>query len=141
VYMRLDTGQDTGGTVESGALISAKDETIAELGERVASLERQLETQSEEARRKDHIIAKLTQHTPEPSAGVHEERSQNVAAGAGGVRGPIRARRPSDELRDPPCERSELMANNFRRRLERSVVVRSTFNRRTYIMKDENLST
>jgi hypothetical protein len=31
VYMRLDTDQDTGGTVESGALISAKDETIAEL--------------------------------------------------------------------------------------------------------------
>jgi hypothetical protein len=42
VYMRLDTDQDTGGTVEFGALISAKDETVAELGESVASLERQL---------------------------------------------------------------------------------------------------
>jgi hypothetical protein len=31
VYMRLDADQDTGGTVESDALISAKDETIAEL--------------------------------------------------------------------------------------------------------------
>jgi hypothetical protein len=31
VYMRLDTDQDAGGTVESAALISAKDETIAEL--------------------------------------------------------------------------------------------------------------
>jgi hypothetical protein len=37
VYMGLDTDQDTGGTVESSALISAKDETVAELGESVAS--------------------------------------------------------------------------------------------------------
>jgi hypothetical protein len=42
VYIGLDTDQDAGETVESGALTSAKDEAIAGLGERVASLERQL---------------------------------------------------------------------------------------------------
>ncbi len=58
VYGWLDDDQDTGGTVESGTLTFAKDETIAELRERVASLERQLETRSEEVWRKDHIIAR-----------------------------------------------------------------------------------
>jgi hypothetical protein len=70
VYGWLDDDQDTGGTVESGTLIFAKDAIVAELRERVASLERQLETQSEEVWRKDHIIAALTQRIPELSVGL-----------------------------------------------------------------------
>ncbi len=38
VYMHVDTDQDTGGTVESGVLTSAKHETIAELRESLAYL-------------------------------------------------------------------------------------------------------
>jgi hypothetical protein len=87
VYVWLDDDQDTGGKGESGTLIFAKDETIAELRERVASLERQLETRSEGVWRKDHIIAALTQRTPELSPGAHQERAQDtpqdVAEGAG----------------------------------------------------------
>ncbi len=130
VYGWLDGDQDTGGTVESGTLIFAKDAIVAELRERVASLERQLVTRSEEVWCKDHIIAALTQRIPELSVGAHQERAQGVAKGAGRVRGSIRVWRPY-ELRWSPCEHSELVAKNFRRRLERSVVVRSTFDRRT----------
>jgi hypothetical protein len=70
VYGWLDDDQDTGGAVESGTLTSAKDEIVAELGERVASLEHQVETRSEEAWRKDHIITALRQRTPELLAGL-----------------------------------------------------------------------
>jgi hypothetical protein len=88
-------------------------------------LERQLETRSEEVWRKDHIIAVLTRRIPELSAGAHQQRAQDVAKGSGGVRGSIRAWRPY-ELRCSQGEHAELVAKNFRRRLERSVVVCST---------------
>jgi hypothetical protein len=136
----LDDGQGTGGTVESGTLIFAKDEIVAELRERLASLERRLETRSEKLWRKDHIIAALTQRIPELSAGAHQERAQDIAKGSGGVRGSIRAWR-SYEPRCSQGEHAELVAKNFRRRLERSVVVRSTYDRWTCTMKDEDLST
>jgi hypothetical protein len=90
VYGWLDDDQDTGGTVESGTLIFAKDEIVAEFRERAASLERQLETRSEEVWRKDHIIAVLTRRIPELSAGAHQQRAQDIAKGSGGVRGSIR---------------------------------------------------
>jgi hypothetical protein len=121
VYGWLDEDQDTGGEVESGTLTSAKDEIVAELRERVASLEHQLETRSQELWRNDHVITALTQRTPELSAGAHQERGQDLAKGSGGVGGSIRAWRPY-ELRCSPCEHAELVAKNFRRRLERSVV-------------------
>jgi hypothetical protein len=133
VYMRLDTDQDTGGTVESGVLIFAKDKTIAGLGERVTSLARQLETRSEEAQGPHHRDAD-TAHTRavgRSSLGESPGRRGRCWRGKGSIRG----RRPLDELRDAPCERSELVAKNFRRRLERSVVVRSAFNRRTYSLR------
>lgn len=140
MYGWLDDDQDTSGTVESGTLIFAKDETIAELRERVASLERQLETRYEEVWRKDHIIAVLTRRIPELSAGAHHESAQDVAKGAGGVRGSIRAWRPY-ELRCSQGEHAEPVAKNFRRRLERSVAVCSTYDRWTCTMEDEDLST
>ena len=46
------------------ALLEAKDETIADLRDRVAFLERQLESRVEEIRRRDHIIAALTERIP-----------------------------------------------------------------------------
>jgi excisionase family DNA binding protein len=46
------------------ALLEAKDEAIADLRDRVAFLERQLEGRAEEIRRRDHIIAALTERIP-----------------------------------------------------------------------------
>jgi excisionase family DNA binding protein len=45
-------------------LLVAKDESIADLRDRVAFLERQLESRVEEIRRRDHIIAALTERIP-----------------------------------------------------------------------------
>jgi hypothetical protein len=52
----LETSVDT--------LLDAKDQTIADLRERVAFLERQLEGRGEEILRRDHIIAALTERIP-----------------------------------------------------------------------------
>ena len=46
------------------ALLEAKDEVIEDLRDRVAFLERQLEGRAEEIRRRDHIIAALTERIP-----------------------------------------------------------------------------
>jgi excisionase family DNA binding protein len=46
------------------ALLDAKDQTIADLRDRVAFLERQLEGRGEEIRRRDHIFAALTERIP-----------------------------------------------------------------------------
>jgi hypothetical protein len=45
-------------------LLDAKDQTIADLRDRVAFLERQLEGRGEEIRRRDHIFAALTERIP-----------------------------------------------------------------------------
>ena len=45
-------------------LLDAKDEAIADLRDRVAFLERQLESRAEEIRRRDHILAALTERIP-----------------------------------------------------------------------------
>ena len=56
------------------ALLEAKDEAIADLRDRVAFLERQLEGRAEEIRRRDHIIAALTERIPPAiEAPVHEK--------------------------------------------------------------------
>lgn len=56
------------------ALLEAKDETISDLRARVAFLERQLEGRAEEIRRRDHIIAALTERIPPAiEAPKHEE--------------------------------------------------------------------
>jgi excisionase family DNA binding protein len=52
----LETSVDT--------LLDAKDQIIADLRDRVAFLERQLEGRGEEIRRHDHIIAALTERIP-----------------------------------------------------------------------------
>jgi hypothetical protein len=50
---------------ESSALISAKDEIIADLREQLSFLRAELLTRNEELRRKDHIIAAITERIPE----------------------------------------------------------------------------
>ena len=54
-------------------LLEAKDEAIADLRDRVAFLERQLEGRVEEIRRRDHIIAALTERIP-PAIEVPDDR-------------------------------------------------------------------
>jgi excisionase family DNA binding protein len=80
------------------ALLEAKDETITDLRDRVAFLERQLEGRAEEIRRRDHIIAALTERIPSAiEAPEHEkpprapestvqEPTRVTASGAGGPR-------------------------------------------------------
>ena len=79
-------------------LLEAKDETIADLRDRVAFLERQLEGRAEEIHRRDHIIAALTEriapaietpkHEEPPGAreGIAEEPTRVAPSGAGGPR-------------------------------------------------------
>lgn len=65
----LETSVDT--------LLEAKDETIADLRDRVAFLERQLEGRAEDIRRRDHIIAALTERIPPAiEAPDHEKPSR-----------------------------------------------------------------
>ena len=77
------------------ALLEAKDETIADLRDRVAFLERQLEGRAEEIRRRDHILAALTerispaieapdhQKPPRARESTVEEPTKVTAPGAG----------------------------------------------------------
>lgn len=72
VYVWL--GKDR--TVESETLTSAKDETITELRERVASLEHQLQLRAEEIQRRDVIISQFAQRIPELPPTEREEPSE-----------------------------------------------------------------
>ena len=57
------------------ARLKARDETIADLRDRVAFLERQLEGRTEEIRRRDHIIAALTERIPPAIEAPDHEKS------------------------------------------------------------------
>jgi hypothetical protein len=74
-YVWLDDGPDdgrahngSGPDFRADAVLDAKEETIAELRERVDQLGRILETRDEELRRKDTIIMTLAQRVPELEA-------------------------------------------------------------------------
>ena len=56
------------------ALLEAKDEAISDLRDRIALLERQLEGRAEEVRRRDHIIAALTERIPPAIEAPDHER-------------------------------------------------------------------
>jgi hypothetical protein len=85
-------------TSAEALLLEAKDEVIADLRDRVAFLERQLEDRAEEIRRRDHIIAALTERIPPaieapkherpPTARVSaaEEPTRETPSGGGGPR-------------------------------------------------------
>jgi excisionase family DNA binding protein len=62
-------------------LLEAKDETIADLRDRVAFLERQLEDRAEEIRRRDHIIAALTERIPPAIEAPDHEKSPRTREG------------------------------------------------------------
>jgi excisionase family DNA binding protein len=62
------------------ALLEVKDEAIADLRDRVAFLERQLEGRAEEIRRRDHIIAALTERIP-PAIEAPDHESPRRSAG------------------------------------------------------------
>jgi excisionase family DNA binding protein len=91
---RRVTVQEPGRILETtvDTLLEAKDETIADLRDRVAFLERQLEDRSEEIRRRDHIIAALTERippaieAPDHQKNVAEEPAKATPPGADGPR-------------------------------------------------------
>ena len=60
------------------ALLDAKDQTVADLRDRVAFLERQLEGRAEEIRRRDHIIAALTERIPPAIEAPDHEKPQGA---------------------------------------------------------------
>ena len=86
------------------ALLDAKDQAIADLRDRVAFLERQLEGRAEEIRRRDHIIAALTERIPpaieapdrEKPSGTPESTAEEPTRAT-----PARARAPSRGSRRP----------------------------------------
>ena len=90
-YVWLDEGPDVGQTRNGSgpdAVLGAKEETIAELRERVDQLGRILETRDEELRRKDTIIMQMAQRIPElPPASSREPRGghETVAESSEGV--------------------------------------------------------
>jgi hypothetical protein len=63
-----DRDASEGGMQPGVALLKAKDETIAELRERIAQLTRIMETRDEELRRKDHLLAAALERIPELEA-------------------------------------------------------------------------
>ena len=67
-YVYLDAGTDGGTdasyTHESGALKSDRDELVAELRDRIAYLERQVEEERDARRRADTLLARLMDNIP-----------------------------------------------------------------------------
>ncbi len=102
VLLPADRAQHTGDIspdipVESSTLISAKDETITDLREQILFLRSELVTRNEELRRKDHIIAALTERIPElEPASEPRESHESVSEDdgreeeRGGIGGPPR---------------------------------------------------
>lgn len=86
-YVCLDEGPDgaktsngTGPDGRADALLDAKDETIAELRERVEQLSRIMETRDEELRRKDHLLAAALERIPELEAPRDEPHAPETAS-------------------------------------------------------------
>ena len=85
-------------------LLDAKDDTIADLRDRVAFLERQLESRAEEIRRRDHIIAALTERIPPAIEAPDHERPQRApesTAEEPARASPVRAGAPTRGPRRP----------------------------------------
>ena len=83
-----DTTDDMSTT--STALIEAKDETIAELRDRVAQLTKIVETRDEDLRRKDHLLAATLERIPaleaprdEPEGSEHHQAAEGPQDGTG----------------------------------------------------------
>src|SRR5215211_2872951 len=64
VWVILDTDQPRPGGAPTGDRAADRAELVDELRERVAFLERELETRTEENRRKDHLLAAALERIP-----------------------------------------------------------------------------
>jgi hypothetical protein len=64
VWVILDTDQPRPGGASTGDRAADRAELVDELRERVAFLERELETRTEENRRKDHLLAAALERIP-----------------------------------------------------------------------------
>jgi hypothetical protein len=64
VWVILDTDQPRPGGAPTGGRAADRAELVDELRERVAFLERELETRTEENRRKDHLLAAALERIP-----------------------------------------------------------------------------
>ena len=90
VFVLLDADGTPGGTADSTALIAAKDETIQALKEQLAAWQ-------EESRRKDHIIAALTERIPELEAAPEaREASQTASEEPGSTSPPTEDQGPEE---------------------------------------------
>jgi len=92
-------------------LLEAKDEVIEDLRDRVAFLEQQLESRAEEIRRRDHIIAALTERIPpaieapnrEKSPTAHKSTAEEPAGVAPtGTGGPESGSKPPRDTAESP---------------------------------------
>ena len=103
------TGHDNDRTADmsttSTALIEAKDETIAELHDRVAQLTKIVETRDEELRRKDHLLAATLERIPALEAPQPRDAPQTAAEDARGVE-PRPATEGAQEAAQPRSEQS-----------------------------------
>lgn len=77
VYVRVDSGRTEGGREPQGETPQA--ELVASLQDQVEYLRGQLDIRTEELRRKDHIIAALTDRIPELEAPREQPESTQQA--------------------------------------------------------------
>jgi hypothetical protein len=78
VYVYLDTSDiQTDQSTDASTNMSERDKLVAELRDHNDYLRRQLEVWQEEARRKDHIIAALTERIPELESAAPPEASES----------------------------------------------------------------
>ncbi len=77
VDARVDGGSDTGWTPP----VSDKDAHISSLEEQVSFLRAELVTRNEELRRKDHLLAALTERIPELEASPEPSESPVTVSG------------------------------------------------------------
>jgi hypothetical protein len=89
-------------TSAEALLLEAKDEIIADLRDRVAFLERQLEDRAEEIRRRDHIIAALTERIPSAIEAPDHERPPRARESAAGEETPPGGGGPREEGAEQP---------------------------------------
>ncbi len=113
-----DTGQDGTGHLRR-ELLEAKDETITELRDRVASLERQMEAEREARRRADTIIARLTEanaalaerprelEAPEEPLEASETEAESYPSVSERPMGDVRGVEDQDEREEPQTATQE----------------------------------
>src|ERR671933_1879830 len=77
VYVWVDGGSDTGWTPP----VSDKDAHISSLEDQVSFLRAELVTRNEELRRKDHLLAALTERIPELEASPEPSESPVTVSG------------------------------------------------------------